>query len=428
MIEARQNDRCKKFKVVHLCYADDRGGAAIGARRLHQAMLAQGIESKLVVVKKYTSDPTVIELPGNQTLRSIVTGLGKYLSRAQKSGNPVIRSLNIVPTGTSKFLNSMDADIIQMHWVAADTISIGEITQIDKPVVWKLPDMWAFSGAEHYLMPEDIPRYQQGYTTKNRQTHEKGIDVDHLVWLYKKYKWRNAKFSIVGPSKWIANCAAESVLFKNLRIRHIPNPLDLNLYKPKSQLEARKAFGLSQGKKLIMFGAMHATKDRRKGFHYLKRSLTCLSKFISPDSADLVVLGSNGPTGEKLSGYKVHYLGVIRDETEVVDAYNVADVFVLPAEADNLPNVVKEATCCGVPCVGFNVGGMPDLVDHMKTGYLATPFDTQELAEGIAWAVQHRASELSAKVRALAETKHSQDIVVSQYLGYYQEILQDTTI
>ncbi len=413
----------KPLKVVHLCYSDDKGGAAIGARRSHQAMLSQGVDSRLVVVTKYSSDPRVIELPKRQTFRRIITRLGKYLAQFQKSDNPIIRTLNLVPMGTANFLNTLDADIIQMHWVAADTISIGEITKINKPVVWKLPDMWAFSGAEHYLNPGDILRYKEGYTPSNRQSHESGLDLDRLIWLYKKYKWSNANFSIVGPSKWIAHCASESILFRNLRVRHIPNPLNLELYKPKSKKDARALFGLEQSKRFIMFGAMHATKDRRKGFQYLEQALTHLSEYLSPEETELVILGADGPEGQQLSGFNVHYLGIIRDENKLVDAYNVADTFVLPAEADNLPNVVKEATCCGVPCVGFNVGGMPDMVEHMETGYLAQPFDAAELAKGIAWTIKHSTPELSKEVRMKAESMHRYSVAVGRYLDYYCEIL-----
>lgn len=414
----------KALKVVHLCYSDDRGGAAIGARRSHLAMLSQGVDSKLVVVKKHSSDPRVIELPARNTFRRFVTKLGIYLTRLQKSGNPIIRTLNFLPMGTAKFLNSLDADIVQMHWVAADTISVGEIARINKPVVWKLPDMWPFSGAEHYLNPGDIPRYKEGYTAANRQSHESGLDVDRLAWLYKKYVWRNADFSVVGPSKWIADCAAESVLFRDLRIRHIPNPLDLELYKPKSKRAARQAFGLAQEKRLIMFGAMQATRDSRKGFQYLEQALTHLREYLSPEAVELVVLGSDGPEGQQLSGFNVHYLGTIRDECELVDAYNAADMFVLPAAADNLPNVIKEATCCGVPCAGFNIGGMPDMVDHLETGYLAQPYDATELAKGIAWTIERSTPELRKEVRTRAEGKHHHDIVIERYLDFYHEILE----
>lgn len=412
-----------ELRVIHLCYSDDRGGAAIGARRSHRAMLSQGIDSRLVVVEKFSDDPRVIALPDRQSVRKWARRAGAKVAGLQKSANPVIRTFNVLPMGTARFLNAMEGDVIQMHWIAAETISIGEIAALKKPVFWKLPDMWPFSGTEHYLSPGDVPRYKEGYLAKNRQPHDSGIDLDRLMWLYKRWRWRNADFSIVCPSKWIAECARESKLFGHRRIHHIPNPLDLDLYVPQPKTPARLAFGLPQDKRLIMFGAMYATQDRRKGFSHLERALVHLGRHLSPETTELVVLGADGPAGQTLSGFNVHYLGTIREEPRLVQAYNVADAFVLPAEADNLPNVVKEATCCGVPCAGFNIGGMPDMIDHLDTGYLAQPFDAEEMARGIAWVTEHATPELSAEVRRRAEAKHSYSVAVGRYLEYYREVL-----
>lgn len=411
------------LKVAHLCFADARGGAAIGARRLHQSMRRCGVNSTLYVVEKYGDDDTVIKLPKGHRRRKLARKVQQEIVKRQHSNNPIVRTLNIVPVGTASTLNNTDADIVQMHWIGADTISIGEIVKIKKPVVWKLPDMWAFSGAEHYLLPGDRPRYRDGYSSDNRQYHESGLDLDRLIWLYKKKRWKNARFSVVGPSSWIANCAKESVLFKNLNVRHILNPLDVDLYAIRSRETTRKRFALPQTKKLIGFGAFHATRDTRKGLHHLREALTHLAGQHSIDDIEFVVVGADGEKNEEIAGIKVNYLGVINDENILVDAYNAVDLFVLPTEADNLPNVVKEATCCGIPCVGFRVGGMPDMVDHLDTGYLAEPFDTQELAQGIIWTLDNVGENKRDLIRARAEAKHAQAVAVKKYLDFYQEIL-----
>lgn len=413
------------LKIAHLCFADARGGAAIGARRLHQSMQRCGVNSKLYVVEKYGDDETVIRLPNGHRRRKFVRELQKHIVKRQHSDNPIVRTLNVVPVGTASTLNKADVDIVQMHWVGADTISIGEIVQIEKPVVWKLPDMWAFSGAEHYLLPGDKPRYKEGYSASNRQIHESGLDLDRLIWLYKRKRWKNANFSVVGPSSWITHCAKESILFRNLNVRHILNPLDLDLYDIRDSTVTREKFALPVGKKLIGFGAFHATRDTRKGLHHLREALAHLASQRAVDDIEFVVIGADGEENEEIGGIKVNYLGVIHDEDLLVDAYNAVDLFVLPTEADNLPNVVKEATCCGVPCVGFRVGGMPDMVDHLDTGYLAAPFDTRELAEGIVWTIENVDDSKRKLIRARAESKHAQPVAVAKYLDFYQEILAE---
>ena len=422
-----QEQENPSIKVAHLCFADARGGGAIGARRLHQAMQANGVDSTLFVVEKYGEDESVIRLPNGHRRRKYAADLGQRLTKLQRSDNPIIRTLNIMPVGTARVLNEFDADIVQMHWIGANTISIGEIVNINKPVVWKLPDMWAFSGAEHYLLPGDKPRYETGYDRFNRQSHESGFDLDRMIWRYKRWRWGNANFSVVTPSRWLGQCAKDSLLFRKLRIRHILNPLDTALYRPRDPFECRSHFGLPNDKKLIAFGAMHATRDTRKGFAHLKAALGHFRELMSPEEVEFVVIGADSSDDgtNELNGFKVNYLGTISDEEKLVKAYNVADVFVFPTEADNLPNVVKEATCCGVPCVGFSVGGMPDMIEHLDTGYLAKPFDARELAQGILWTVNNISPSKRKRVRELAEAKHAQKTAVTNYLEFYREILKD---
>ena len=417
------NQSLARLRVLHVCYSDGNGGAAIGARRSHNAMLSQGIDSVLAVVKKTTTDPRVIELPEKPVRRFAARQLTRCVEWFQKSDNEVFRTLNIIPMGAADALNKIEADIIQLHWVAADTVSISELAKLNKPIVWKLPDMWAFSGAEHYSQIESADRFADGYTASNRPKGQTGLDIDRWIWAYKKSAWRDVNFNIVGPSKWIANCARRSILLGNALVRHIPNPLDLSLYKPHSMSAAREAFGLPQDRTLVMFGALHATTDPRKGFQHLQAALDHLPQHLDPNTTSIVVMGADGPKGQKTGPYDTHYLGVLRDEQKIVAAYCTADVFVLPCEMDNLPNVVKEATCCGVPCTGFDVGGMPDMIDHHETGYLAKPYDPQDLARGIAWVARNATDDMRMEVRRRAESKHAEDIAVRRYVDFYNEIL-----
>ena len=410
------------MKILHLCFSDGMGGAAVGARRMHQAMRSYGLDSRLLVVQKTTDDDRVIEMKRSKNSLKYREDIRRLVTKKfMRSNNPVYHSLGILPTGAHKIVNESDADIVQMHWINADTISIAEIAKINKPVVWKLPDMWAFSGAEHYKLPGDPDRYIDGYSSSNRPAHESGLDINKMIWKHKKSKWKDAGFSIVGPSRWVSDCARKSYLFKDRAVRHILNPLDTKLYRPLQKETARKEFDLTEKKKLVMFAAMHATIDTRKGFHHLKDALGKLGHYLPPCEVEFAVLGATGPEGDEVSGYAVHYLGIIRDEDRLVRAYNTADVVVFPSEMDNLPNIIKESTCCGIPCVGFDVGGMPDMITHQQTGYLAEPYDTEDLAKGIAWAVENSSADLSEKVRSAALVRHEPRVVVEQYIDFYQE-------
>lgn len=414
------------MKVLHVCFADGREGGAIGAYRLHRAMLGEGVDSHMLVVHKTTDDPSVLAF---SSPRKIVNRVNRALSagilKLQSSDNLGVRSLNIFPTGTHRLINKFNADVVQLHWINRNTISIGEIAKINKPVFWKLPDMWAFSGTEHYLNPGDKPRYKEGYYPANRQEGVRGLDLDQMLWRYKARCWSKANFTVVCPSKWLAKCARESFLFRDRPVYNIANPIDLEVYKPAvDKSRAKREFGLSSNKKTVLFGSLRAMMDRRKGFHHLQKAIARLADIEDTSKLELAILGESGPQGSTLYGMTVRYLGSFHEDERLVMAYTAADVVVLPAEIDNLPNTVQEATACGVPCVAFDTGGLPDMITHKKTGYLARPFDEMDLAQGIKWVLEQTAKEMSQQVRTSAANLHSPSGRVSDYLAMYRGRLE----
>ena len=117
-------------------------------------------------------------------------------------------------------------------------------------------------------------------------------------------------------------------------------------------------------------------------------------------------------------------LGYIADDRQIVEAYNAADVFVLPSVEDNLPNTIMEAMACGVPCVGFNTGGIPEMIDHQKNGYVATCRDAESLAQGILWTLQHaEEANLAAQAVRKVVTTYSQTAVALRYIEVYNQAL-----
>ncbi|MDH3638402.1 MAG: glycosyltransferase [Gammaproteobacteria bacterium] len=419
----------KTIRVLHVCRTESYTGAGIGAYRLHRAMLKEGVDSRMLVINKRRDDPEIIQLAlANRVVLTIWRVLSSRLFQLQRSSNTVYHSLNIFPTGTHRVINRLGSDIVQFHWVGASMISISEMAKVRSPIVWKMPDMWAFSGAEHYMLPHDPKRYKEGYTRQNRPEAETGIDINRLIWAYKRRCWRNSRFTITCPSKWMARCASESTLFRDYKVINIPNPINLEKYKPVPKDEARQTFGLPNRKRLILFGALKATSDRRKGYQYLPDTLRALAKSTDPDQCELVVFGSEGDDDTFLHGYKVHFLGNLVDEAKLVSAYCSADVVVFPAETDNLPNIIKEATACGTPCVAFDVGGLPDMIRHKDSGFLATPYDPGELAEGIRWVFSQPTELLSRKVRRYAEKLHDQSSRVADYVKVYREVLHSAKI
>ena len=174
---------------------------------------------------------------------------------------------------------------------------------------------------------------------------------------------------------------------------------------------------------------MTATSDRRKGFHLLLPAIKKLSQWeIWQHKLELVVFGASEPVNPPDFGLKTHYLGRLNDDISLALVYAAADIFVAPSLEDNLPNTVMEALACGTPSVAFKIGGMPDMIEHQQNGYLAQPFDVEELAKGISWVLEDekRYQKLCDRTRDKIEQEFTLEIQASKYLKLYNDILESS--
>jgi len=229
----------------------------------------------------------------------------------------------------------------------------------------------------------------------------------------------------VAPSHWLAECVLTSSLLSCRRVEVIPNGVDASIYCPGDRLAARSALGLTTKRQLILFGANHALSDRNKGFDLLQNALSKLSP-RQVAQTELVLFGDDTALPFSCT-MPVRNLGVVRDEARIVQLYQAADIFVIPSRQENLPNMILEAMACGIPCVAFSVGGIPDLITHGVDGYLATPGDSGDLSRGIACLLEDdsRREMIAARARRKVETKFTLQHSVERYLTLYRELMAE---
>jgi glycosyltransferase involved in cell wall biosynthesis len=285
--------------------------------------------------------------------------------------------------------------------------------------------MWPFTGGCHYS--GECDKYTQSCGHCPQLNSQQDGDISGWVWWRKAKAWKNLNLTIVTPSQWLADCARNSSLFQDLRIEVIANGLDIQRYKPIEKKIARHLLGLPQDKQLILFGAMTATSDNRKGFHLLLPAIKKLSQGeIWQHKLELVVFGASEPVNPPDFGLKTHYLGRLNDDISLALVYAAADIFVAPSLEDNLPNTVMEALACGTPSVAFKIGGMPDMIEHQENGYLAHPYDIEDLAQGIHWVLEdsERYQKLCDCAREKVVREFTLEIQASKYLKLYNEVLQ----
>lgn len=413
------------MNVLLLSTYDIAGGAARAAYRLHQGLQSIGVNSQMLVQEKSSADKAVVA-PKTRLAEGIARAKLSFDTLPlkfyrQRESAPF--SVHCLPDRAVPQVAQLNPDIINLHWISGAYLQIETLAKLKRPLVWSLHDMWAFTGGCHYSHGCD--RYTRSCGACPQLHSSREADLSRWIWQRKAKAWKNLDLTIVGLSHWLAKSATSSSLFQDCRVEIIPNGLDTQKYKPIRQEVARELLGLPQDKQLILFGSLQATDDKRKGFHLLQPALQSLNQAGWKDRVELVVLGASQPENPPDFGSKIHYLGTLNDDLSLATVYSAADVFVLPSTQENLANTIMEALACGTPCVAFNIGGMPDMIEHQQNGYLANPFEIEDLAKGIAWILEDkdRRQKLSDRSREKVEQEFTQERQARRYQALFTEIL-----
>lgn len=386
--------------------------------RLHQALLKIGIDSEMWVDEKATDLPTVFQMDGR--ISRALTKLRPYIGRIpllfSKSYKKSFLSFAFLPSKWTKMINQSNADLVHLHWINREMLSIKDVSRIKKPIVWTFHDMWPFCGSEHYSERND---WQTGYST-NGQPHryDRKTFLDRWVWNRKKKHWATGMV-IIAPSNWLADCTQRSPLTCKWRTEVIPNGLDTKSWTPIDRGIARQILNLPKERKLILFGALGGQSDERKGFSLLKEALEQLKK-IHYD-CDLVLFGQSRPLEEAIKGFNTHYLGHLYDDISLRLAYSAANVMVVPSRQEVFGQTATEALACGTPIAAFKVGGLIDIVTSGVNGYLASPFDVDDLQKCITQSIdlsQHQDSQAHV-ARSISNT-----VLDTHIAGLHKDLYQ----
>jgi glycosyltransferase involved in cell wall biosynthesis len=410
------------MKILIVNTSDIQGGAARAAYRLHKALLNQNIDSQMLVQDKVSDDWTVLGYVTKiakgfakikPTLDAIPTKLYSHKTKTLFSPS-YLPSSKII-----KKINEINPDIVHLHWICGGMLKIEDLAKIKQPIVWSLHDMWAFTGGCHY--DEECGRYKENCGYCKVLNSDKKNDLSSRIFKRKKKSFKRNDLIIIGLSQWLANTAKDSHLFKNKKIVNLPNPIDTDLFKPFDKKQARQLWNLPENKKLILFGAMGATSDPRKGYQELIKALLNLQH----KNIELIIFGSSEPKEKPNLKFKSHYTGHLHDDISLVTLYSACDIMVVPSIQENLSNAIMESLSCGTPVVGFNVGGNSDMIEHQKNGYLAKPFDSNDLAKGIEWVLEdeQRHQKLCLVAREKVIEKFDSKKVAKQYIELYQSLL-----
>lgn len=394
--------------VLHLSTYADNGGAARAATALHRAMLKESVDSRL-------------QTASGARFR-LASELDRRLWRLQRSPLATWRSPARFGSLSAREINASEADVVDLHWVTDGFLSIEQIGRIEKPVVWSLYDMWSFCGTEHYGVDSPNARWRSGYTSGNRPADERGWDIDRDAWQRKRRHWRPS--TVVPASTWLTRAARDSALMRDWPIVRIPHVVDADDFAPVDRQEARGTLGLAADAPTIAFLASAGVADRRKGFDLLERSLPAVLA-VHPD-VQLVVAGPPESGRPTVAGVPVSWLGPLQGDSALRTLYGAADVLAVPSREDNMPLTAMEAQTCGRAVVAFGIGGLPDIVDHRVTGYLAEAGALDDLARGLVEALGDARGDdrWGRAARERAVSTWSGPVVVRQYLDAYAQAMR----
>lgn len=419
------------MKVLHVNTSDIQGGAARAAFRLNRALNKLKVDSKMLVQSKAGDDKNVKSVAetkiqkGLAKIRPYYEVLLLELYKNRQKG-----PFSVARTGVDICKNEYvkEADLINLHWINGGFLSLNNIkklNQLNKPIVWTLHDMWPFTGGCHYS--GGCAKYKKKCGQCPTLNSNKDRDLTRRIWKRKKNYYNNLNLTIVTCSNWLAQCAKDSSLFNGLRIEVIPNSVDINVFKPINKEIARDILNLPQNKYLILFGAVSATSDKRKGFSYLSKALNKI-KTANPelkDKIELIVFGASYSEDIDSLSLKTYFAGKLNDEYSLALYYSAVNIFITPSLEDNLPNTIMESLSCGTPVAAFKTGGIPDMIEHKQNGYLAENKSVDDLAQGICWMLEdkNRVTDLGKNARQKVLVNYTYDIVGNRYLKLYEELL-----
>lgn len=417
------------MRILIVNTSERTGGAAVAANRLMEALNNNGEKAKMLVRDKQSDCLTVVGLPHPWLQQLYFLWERMCVFFHLRFNRKQLFHIDIANTGAdiTSLPEFKEADLIHLSWVNQGMLSLRSIKKIlksGKPVVWTMHDLWPLSGICHLSLGCD--RFKSHCAHCMYLPGEGGAhDLSYRVWEHKRRVYDAGNIFFVTCSRWLANEAKASALRGKHIVECIPNPINTTVYCPTNKAEARQALGLPADKRLVLFVAQRATNEN-KGIDYLVEACKKLTAQYAEmrEKTAVMILGGHAEDFQDVFDMPVYALGYVNDEGKMVDVYNAADLFVLPSLSENLPNTIMEAMACGVPCVGFKVGGIPEMIDHQRNGYVAAYKSSEQLATGIRWVLDEADyATLSHQARHKVITSYSQHAIALKYIELYNQAL-----
>ena len=422
----------RPLQVVHLCTSDSAGGAAIAAQRLMMAQREAGLEASMLVLHASHRKPAIHALRSDSACsRGLAMGKkalevgAAWVSQGFRRAHLFDVSLPIAGFSLKRHPLILQADVIHIHWINQGFLglsSLRDLVQLKKKVLFTLHDEWAFTSICHHA--RDCRRFAEPRGCHDCPQLQPGIpffDPAQRFFRAKQALYQELSPAFVGCSEWIAGEARQSLLTQGCRVEAIPNVFDSKTFTPIPREQARMQLGLPVDRPILLFGAAR-TDDPRKGFAEMLKALQIFYAMpYAQQQKPLALLFGKISHPELLSSLApiectcVGYLSA----SDMALHYAAANLYVTPSLEENLPNTIIEAAAMECPTVAFEVGGIPEIITHGVTGYLARYRDVSDLARGIEEVLRATEKGPMAQCRTDVLYRYDTSSIVQRYLNVY---------
>lgn len=420
------------MKVVLINKSDSTGGAAVVTFRLMEALRAAGVDARMLVAEKRRDSPFVELASGRRGLRKAFLSERLKIFLANGMSRETLFRIDTASDGVPLWRHRWveEADVVCLNWVNQGLLSLdglGKLLATGKPVVWTMHDMWCMTGICHHA--GECLGYR-GECGECPLLGRKGgpCDLSYEVWKRKDdiYYYGKRKITFVAVSHWLEELSKHSLLLSGQRVEVIPNAFPLDDEDVSALVQAKNR---GDGKKRIIFGAARLD-DPIKGLVTL-REATLVLRDRYPEVAERLEIEAFGNVKDRRSlrgfGIALRHLGRLDGREAIASVYRKGDIVVSSSDYETLPGTLVEGQAWGCVPVAFDHGGQGDIIDHLKTGYLA-PYSEDltaraaSLAEGILWAARQDGGIIQP-MRESVESRFSSRSVAASYIRLFEQLL-----
>lgn len=405
------------MKIIHLNQSDKEGGASIASYRLHKSLLKHAVKSEFWVDKKISNDATVkIKLNFfERYARRMSNWCSKQIVKAIGIKQKSYFNLGIFGSSWIHYLNNSDADIVHLHWLGNEILSLRQIHKINKPCLVTLHDEWILGYGFHIYS-------HQAYFKKETLIYK--LITNYLRKIREKYHDKN--LYLIAPSKFMSNLIKNNHLYKKNKYKTIGHSISQDNWIPVSREIAKREIGVPIKNYSILFSSFGGEKDLNKGFKDFSYAVKEFQNINPNIDISLIFVGDFNDSSIKDIGIPSISMGILKNKHDLINTYCASDVVLVPSKYESFGLVAQEACILGIPVVAYENSGIADFIFHKENGYLAKNFDHGDLANGLNFWYKNNSKKLIDQNRNIL-MKYSEERIVQEYINVYKELLSKRT-